>query len=537
VSLALKVGPAIVLLLGSLAAAGQVPPEVAASVGQWPLPNQNYASTRAASVSPIAASNVNDLAPAWSFAFPVNGFFGAVATNPLVVSDVVYFQDLQSNAYALDLQTGVPIWSHAYGAINFGPNGLAVGYGKVFLPKDPKTVAALDLGTGGELWAVDPTRTPSEGMTIQPLVYDGKLYLSTVPGTGVADFYSGNASGRIHALDVDDGSAVWDFDTVDTMHEMPPHIWGNTTLNSGGGAWYPPSIDTVRGTTYWGTGNPAPFAGTAAFPNGSSRPGPNLYTDSILALDHQTGALDWYQQAKAHDLTDGDFISSPILATVPIGGTPTDIAIGSGKLGVVYAYDRDTGAVLWSTPVGDHLNDTLDPLPAGSTLVLPGVLGGVETPMAYADGKVFVPVVNLGTSYDPTVDQVAFVNPNTGTGELVALDASDGSVAWSVSYPAIDIGAATVVNDLVFTATFDGEILAHRIADGAEVWRYSSGEPINSWPAVAGNTILFSTRSRMLAFRLAGPVPGVSLPAVGVLALAIVASASLLLTRGRQASR
>lgn len=527
----------VCLLAPGGAARAQAPPEVAANAGAWPLPNQDYGSARVAAASPIDSTTVHDLAVAWTFDFPEVGYFGAVATNPLVLDGRVYFQDLRSNAFALDLEDGALLWDHVYDAINFGPTGLAVGYGRVFLAKDPKTVAALDVDDGTELWAVDPTRTSSEGMTIQPVVYDEKLYLSTVPGTGVGDFYSGNASGRIHALDVSDGSAVWDFDTVDTMHESPPHIWGNTAVNSGGGAWYPPSIDVARGTTYWGVGNPAPFAGTPTYPNGSSRPGPNLYTDSILALDHASGSLDWYHQAKSHDLTDADFMSSPILTTAQIGGTPTDIAVGSGKLGVVYAYDRDTGAVLWSTPVGDHVNDTLDPLPPGETLVLPGVLGGVETPMAAADGKVFVPVVNLGSLYDPTVNQIAPVDPNDGTGELVALDLSDGSVAWQAVYPAIDLGGATVVNDLVFTATFDGEIIAHRVSDGAEVWRHSAGESINAWPAVAGDTLLVPTRTRMLAFRLDGStVPAASAPMAFALALGLAGVAALALLRARGAA-
>ena len=348
-----------------------IPPEVASSWSQWPLPNKDYASTRAVLVgSRIRGSTVDGLGLVWTHTFQGNGYFGAVATNPLILDGKIFFQDLESNVFVLDLADGSEVWKvDTHDNINFGPTGVAVGYGRVFVPKSPKVVAALDSSNGAELWAVDHTRTSSEGMTIQPVVYDNKLYLSTVPGTGILDFYSGNASGRIHALDVGTGASLWDFDTVDTMHEAVPHIWNNTAINSGGGAWYPPSIDTATNTTFWGTGNPAPFAGTAAFPNGSSRLGDNLYTDCILALDHASGSLDWHHQAKAHDLTDGDFMSTPVLATVDIGGQPTDIVMGSGKLGKVFGYDRQTGQVLWSTPVGVHQNDTLDPLPPGSTRI------------------------------------------------------------------------------------------------------------------------------------------------------------------------
>jgi glucose dehydrogenase len=518
---------AAVALTGTSAFAQTIPPEVAGNPDQWPLPNKDYASTRAVLTgSGISSATVDELGLAWTHVFEGSGYFGAVATNPLIIDGQVFFQDLESNVFVLDLDDGSEVWKvTTHAAINFGPTGVAVGYGKVFLPKSPKRVAALDRSDGTELWSVDPTRTSSEGMTIQPLVYDGKLYLSTVPGTGILDFYSGNASGRIHALDVDTGASLWDFDTVDTMHEVVPHVWVNTAINSGGGAWYPPTVDTASNTTFWGTGNPAPFAGTAAFPNGSSRGGDNLYTNCILALDHANGNLDWYHQAKAHDLTDADFMSSPVLATVDIGGQPTDIVIGSGKLGKVFGYDRQTGAVLWTTSVGVHQNDELDPLPPGDTLVTPGVLGGVETPMAYADGVLYVPVVNLGTLYNPVESGISPVDPNAGTGELVALDASDGSVVWQVPYSAINLGGATVVNDLVFTATFDGVIRALDRATGDEVWSQATGESINAWPAVAEDTIVFSTRTRMLAFRIPPDVPVVPPAAVGLLVALLLASA------------
>ena len=140
--------------------------------------------------------------------------------------------------------------------------------------------------------------------------------------TGIGEFYLPGASGMIHALDEDTGTSPPSrrFDTVITQ---PTSIWGNSAVNSGGGAWYPPSVDTVRETTYWGIGNPAPWPGTPAFPNGTSRLGDNLYSNSIAALDEDDLTLNWYHQAKAHDLVDADFMSTPVLATVDIGGNST----------------------------------------------------------------------------------------------------------------------------------------------------------------------------------------------------------------------
>ena len=125
----------------------------------------------------------------------------------------------------------------------------------------------------------DIIATPSTGVDIQPTVFDGTVFVSTVP-ISLGGIYNGGDRGIIHALDAATGEVRWTFDTVDS-----PDLWGNPEVNSGGGAWYPPSIDVQRGVVYWGIANPAPFPGTPEFPNGSSRPGPNLYTDSAVALE------------------------------------------------------------------------------------------------------------------------------------------------------------------------------------------------------------------------------------------------------------
>ena len=125
--------------------------------------------------------------------------------------------------------------------------------------------------------------------------------------------------------------------------------------------------------------------------NGSSRPGPNLYTNSLIALDHKTSKLLWYNQVKPHDLFNLDFQISPMLATIKVNGQDKAIVIGSGKLGVVYAFDQETGKTLWSTPIGLHQNDDLQELPLdkdATTWVAPGAWGGVEAPMAHADGVI-----------------------------------------------------------------------------------------------------------------------------------------------------
>ncbi len=472
-----------------------VPPEVTQYAKDWPLPNRDYANTRATKDAAINSGNVNSLGVAWALPLPGQGIFGAASTTPIIMGDTVYFQDLGNNVFALDLATGAIKWQKLYNDTNIGPNGIAVGWGKVFGSADPYNMAALDMNTGNQLWLATISTFPTTGTDMQPGVYGGLVFISTVPGTSGGDFYSGGQIGTVYALDQATGKIVWSFDTVDSKD-----IWGNKNVNSGGGAWYTPSFDTSAGISYWGIGNPAPWPGTKDFPNGSSRPGPNLYTDSLVALDGKTGALKWFTQVNPHDNFDADFESPPILASAKIGGIQQDIVIGAGKLGRVVAFNRQTGAILWETIVGTHLNDQLASIPSdNATKVYPGTFGGVETPMAYADGVVYVPLLNLYGEYLPST--VAGGQPfNEGTGELVAIDVTTGKILWDKTFPSINVGGATVVNDLVFTATFDGMVYALNRATGETAWTYQAPGAINAWPAFAGDTML-------LPVGLASPFP------------------------------
>lgn len=461
-----------------------IPPEVLLSSDEWPLANKDYCNTRATFASGIHSRNVLRLRVAWTFDIPGAGPFGGAASNPLIIGNRVYLQDLKSNVYAISLRNGKLLWNKDFNVENIGPNGPAVGWGKVFITRGA-TVTALDM-RGNELWSTILTEKETEGTDIQLTAYGNLVYVSTVPGASVTNFYTGGAVGMIYALDQNTGAVQWKFNTVDTAD-----IWGNPSINSGGGAWYPPAIDVKTGLMFWGTGNPAPFPGTPDFPNGTSRPGPNLYTNTLLALETKTGALAWYKQVKPHDLFDLDFQLSPILTTARINGTRREIVIGGGKVGKVFAFDRATGEILWQTPVGEHQNDELTELPEGTTRVFPGVFGGIETPMALGGNILYVPVVNVFADFTPTSLDQSTLDIAGGTGELVAIDVSNGAILWDKKFNAPNFGGATVVNDLVFTATFDGKIYALDRNTGDEIWRYQATGGVNAWPAVAGNTIIF----------------------------------------------
>jgi glucose dehydrogenase len=270
-------------------------------------------------------------------------------------------------------------------------------------------------------------------------------------------------------------------------------------VNSGGGAWYPPAIDTQRRTIYFGTANPAPFPGTQQYPNGASRPGANLYTDSVLALNADTGKLLWYHQVTAHDLFDRDQVHV-LLAHKGA----QEVVVSAGKSGEVVGLDPDTGRVLWQTPVGRHEHDNA-PL-TGPTEVYPGTYGGVLTPPATADGVVYLATLNSPTKLQP--DAVSYFGSELGTsdGEMYAIDAGSGKVLWHSATPGDPLGGATVVNDLVLTATDKSAVVAYRRSDGARVWSYQAAGAINGWMSVVGDSMYIpvgqSTPPEVVALRL-----------------------------------
>jgi glucose dehydrogenase len=499
---------AFVLLAAGLAAAcsdaprgaldAAIPPEVRQHASDWPLPGRDYANSRATTDSPIDASNVATLAPAWQVPLPGRGSYGNAATTPLIAGDTVYVQDLNCNVRAVDRATGAVRWTRTYDQFVIGPNGVALGWGKLFAIFGTEAVVALDAASGEELWRRPITRTATDGVDIQPTVYGELVFASSVP-VSLDGIYRGGDRGILHALHEATGEVAWTFDTVDS-----PDLWGNPEVNSGGGSWYTPALDAARGRIYWAVANPAPFPGTPEFPNGTSRPGPNLYTDSLVTLDVRTGELDWFAQETPHDIFDHDLIHA-LLVDVADGGGSRRIVVATGKAGRVFGHDQDTGERLWATPVGIHRNDDLTML-EGPTEVLPGTFGGVLTPPSAADGVVYVATLNAPSVYEPSVPEIIGGNVGTMPGQVVAVDARDGHIVWDVTVPGDPVGGTTVVNDLVLTATLQGEVFALDRATGATVWQWDAPGGINASPALAGDLVVWpvglSNPALLLALRL-----------------------------------
>ena len=301
-------------------------------------------------------------------------------------------------------------------------------------------------------------------------------------GPGSA-YGSGPGGGVLMALDASTGRLLWKFNTVIGAGA------GVQALGVGsGGAWEPPLVGSDGSVTF-GTGNPYQTIGEAI-----AHPSRQLYTDSAVNLDAATGKLRWYYQAVPDDFADHDLQASPISAV--IGGVP--LIITGGKVGIVYALNARTGALLWKAPVGEHNGHDDDSLLALSHqltikypyTVAPGSLGGMLSNMAVADGSVYVDTIDLPITY--TGSGVADGDKAGGPegGEIEALSLATGQVEWDTKVDTLPLGAATVSNDLIITTLYTGTLIALNRDTGAIVYRHQLPSSTNAPIAVFGNTVL-----------------------------------------------
>ncbi len=445
-------------------------------------PNGDTSNTRYTK-GPINSGNVSQLQPAWTLPLTAKSQYGSYSASPIISGGAMFSQDLASNVQAINLKTGKVIWTKSFESPDQGPNGLVVAGGQVF-GATATAAFALDEKTGKELWSVTLVRNEHEGIDMAPGYHNGIVYVSTVPGNN-EKFYGGGGVGILWALEASTGKKLWHFDTA------PESLWGQESVNSGGGLWYTPAFDNA-GNMYVGTANPAPFPGTESSPWGSSRPGPNLYTDAIVKLNASTGKVEWHYQQTPHDLYDWDLQDPPILAEVK--GRKEVIA--SGKSGWVIALDTNNGKVLWKRSVGVHnghdndgvyaMNREYSKLSLPET-VYPGLLGGVIAPMSTNGTNVFVPVVNHPVTFN---NQTEPQENGPSTGEVVALDAATGAIKWTRKFPAAAFGATTAVNDVVFATTFEGALYAFDANTGNVVWETKLPAATNTGVVVSGDTLI-----------------------------------------------
>ncbi len=469
-------------------------------------PNGDLANTRDIGGS-IKATNVGELETAWTTPIPGQSSFGSYASTPIISKGVIYSQDLASNVQAIEADSGDVLWTKSYELPTFGPNGLVVQDGMVF-GATANAIFALDEATGKQLWTTTLARNEVEGVNLAPGFNGGIVYASTVP-TNAESIYAPGGVGILWALDAKSGKKLWHFDTV------PKDLWGHPDVNSGGGVWYTPAFDD-RGSMYFGVGNPAPFPGDEQYPWGSSRPGANLYTNSIVKLNAKTGKMDWYFQFNPHDLYDWDLQGPPIL--IDSGGR--ELVVAAGKVGFVIALDAKSGKLVWKRAVGKHNGHDEDGLIAmrgessklkTPTEIYPGTLGGVIAPMSTDGTRVFVPVVNHPVTL-ASGSKIEETSPKNG-GELVALNVKDGSLAWKHEFPLSPaFGATTVTNDVVFATTYDGKVHGYETTSGRQVWQEELPAGTNAGVAVTGDMLIAPAgvaasegqTPQLVAYRLGG---------------------------------
>src|SRR5580698_5827185 len=474
------------------AVTGTAPAATGQAAAGWTQPDADLASTRYVASS-ITSADVSTLGVAWTVPLTMNTSHtdGAYATTPVIVNGVVYVQDLDSDVFAISLATGKVLWRHAYNSPNGGPDGVTVAGGVVYTAT-AKAAVALDAATGAQLWSRTLIRNDHEGIAMAPGYDHGTVYVSTVPANVTGQYLPGG-EGILWALNAKTGVPEWSWNQVQ-------NLWGKPGVNSGGGLWYTPSFD-AQGNIYLGIANPAPIFGTKSYPLGCSRPGPDLYTDSVVKLS-PAGKLLWYYQLTPHDLYDWDLQNPPVLTTA----NGQQVVIDGGKAGIMIELDAQTGKLLWQRPVGGHSGHeddgvltehatptSHDPLPANYCLE-PSLYGGMLTELASNGSTTFAAVNDWALAASPTgftgsvASQVQALY-NAG-GEMVAVNQDTGTVIWDTPLPSMLFGAATVTNDVVFTTTFKGYLYALDATTGAILFSTPMSALANAPVAVDGDYVI-----------------------------------------------
>lgn len=438
---------------------------------EWPSPNGDLYNTRAAH-STIASTNVSKLGIAWTIPLQGKGSTGSDFANPVIANGIAYLQDGASNVMAVRYATGQVLWTHSYNVTDYGPNGVTIANGRIY-GVTAIGVFALDAQTGQQVWYNTHLAASKANFDIPPQVAGGRVFVASALTAG---------GGIIYALDANTGATIWSFQTV-----MDPV--GQQLKATAGGAWDAMLIGPDN-SVYAGTGNPY-----LSLQEAQANPSRELYTDSIVKLNQATGKLEWYYQAFPDDFHDWDLQISPIYTTTAAG---RPVVLAAGKGGFVFAFDAASGQLLWKTAVGIHNgHDNDDQQALEGTLQLtppytsyPGEIGGVETNMAAAGGVVYVPVVDVPTTYTSANAVVGTPDLTKAAGEMVAIDLATGKSLWTTGLSQMPLGGATVSNDLVFTTTFTGEIVALSRQDGAIAWTTQLPAGSNATLAIVGDTML-----------------------------------------------
>ena len=478
----------------------------------WLHTNGDYAQTRFYPGTQINAGNVKKLKSVFTFQTEVRE---SMETAPIVVDGIMYMTTSYNHVYALDAVTGKEFWhyKHKMGAITTfccGPNnrGVAVEGGKLFMGTLDAKLVSLDAKTGKLLWETeiaDPEKGYSE--TMSPTVVDGKVLIGTNGGEyGIRGF--------VKAFDSSSGKLLWTFYTIpEKGHEGVWAVNDATGRNMhrdiaaekaalardssfyqtlGGGVWMNPAVDLKTRTIFFVAGNPSPDL------YGAERPGDNLYTNSMIAVNLDTGAYKWHSQYIAHDVWDLDAVSPPVLLDVKDkSGKMVPAVMHGGKTGHVYVHNRETGALIrFSEAMIPQENMWVLPT-AGGARMLPGANGGVEwSPMAVNAKLRMAYALNLHQPMTYHVEASKYpggklwlggafkvIEGEKQWGRVAAVNVDTGKIAWKfdTEQPLIG-GALATAGDLVFYGEGNGLFRALHAKTGKLLWEYNCGAGANAMP-------------------------------------------------------
>lgn len=470
----------------------------------WLSYNGDYTGRRFSALQEIDSSNVTQLRAQWVFHAPNST---NLEVTP-VVADGIMFVTVANDAYALDAQTGRVIWHYSRpiteglidDASQHHNRGVGLWHSRVYMETDNAHLLCLDARSGHLLWDVAYTDgNPNYGATSAPLVVKDNVIVGTSGGDdGVRGF--------VAAFDAESGKEAWRFWTIPGPGEFGNSSWPGESYKLGGGTtWMPGTFDPELNTIFWGTSNPAPDF------DGGPRPGDDLYTDCLLALDPDTGKLKWYFQFTPHDLYDYDAVETPMLVDADFRGQPRKLIVQANRNGFLYVLDRTTGTFLsatrflekanWASGIdekGRPIRTGLQPTPQG-TRICPGFSGATNW---------YSPSYNPETStiYFMSLDScnVFFVKPQefkTGqtyysTGahrspgdynqkSLLAYALNSDKPVWSYAQAGDGHsagGTMTTAGGLVFFGDDTHSFEAVDARSGKALWHFNTGQTITASP-------------------------------------------------------
>jgi alcohol dehydrogenase (cytochrome c) len=474
--------------------------------------NGNYTQTRFYPNRQINVSNITKLRPAWIFQTEIKE---SLETTPIVVNGIMYATTSHNHVYAIDARTGEQIWhyKHKMGPVTVyccGPNnrGVAVLGDMVYMGTLDAKLVALDAKTGKLVWEsqiAEPELGYSE--TMAPTVVNGKVLIGTNGGEyGIRGF--------VKAFDAKTGKLMWTFHTIPensvgvwaandaTGRDMKRNVaaekaqlakTGDPFKTLGGGVWQNPAVDLETNRIYFVVGNPSPDL------DGSLRPGDNLYTNSLVSVNLDTGQYACHFQYIAHDVWDLDAVSPPVITTVAgRDGKPIKGVLHAGKTGHVYVHDASNCSLIrFSEAMVPQENMWVLPTKEGARM-LPGANGGVEwSPMAVNPQLGLTYAINLHQPMTYHVESTPYpqgklwlggafkvIPAEEQWGNVTAVDYNTGKIRWQVKTQQPMIGGVlATAGGLVFTGEGNGLFTAYDAETGALLWKFQAGAGVNAPPA------------------------------------------------------